>query len=580
MLSPQYFLYLATGPAGQTKLDLTSNPRIDASLLEQKGFQTMQLLRPPQPLWIIETILQKISVEPKHIFPKFFSKRAIQLLKELSPRVHFSCDSLLINDLKLNRFDPPDWEVFFKGRSLLLGEIPELLRSSGQDLPWDPEDWMQYLACEGKVQREAAVSLDRIGLPYCRRCGSTKQIIEDNCFFCGNPHCLTCSNCQSMGLAKSCLPLYSAPNLKRLEFPSEIKPVLNFNLTPPQLRASEQLEDFWEQGAGEFLVWAVCGAGKTEVSFAVIARALSEGARVLVAIPRKDVVQELLPRFEKAFPQVSVAALYGGSGNRYGDAPLTIATTHQCLRFYQNFDLIILDEGDAYPYQGSSMLHFAVWRSLKPEGKMVIMTATPDKLLLTKTASGKMAFVTIPARPHRQPLIVPELVKADFRLPTIPGSRWELPTLVKQFLIDIKRNDRKGLVFLPTIKLIDQIGGFLIRWADSQGIKGTSIHSRIKDRDSIKEELLKGSMDFLITSTILERGITIPNLDVLVLLADNEMVFDSRTLVQIAGRAGRLGEPARVVFAAKSITRAMRDSYQWIVKMNEEGYQLGYLDEI
>lgn len=578
MLSPQYFLYLATGPADQSSLNLTSNPRIDANFLHSKGYQNLYLIRPAQPLWIIENVFLKIAAGPKRISPKKFGKRVIQLLKEHSPRIRFGCETIPIEELVSEWFDPPDLEQYFTGRCLLLGEIPELLRSYGQDPTWDTEDLMQYLDCAGKIHREAAVTIDRIGLAYCRRCGSTKQIVKDNCIFCGSLHCLTCINCQSMGLAKSCLPLYSAPNNSRLEYKEKIEPVLSFQLTPPQSRASQQLQDFWGQDAGEFLVWAVCGAGKTEVSFGIIARALTEGARVLVAIPRKDVVQELAPRFERAFPGIPVAALYGGSGNRYQDAPLTIATTHQCLRFYRNFDLIILDEGDAFPYQGSSMLHYAVYRSLKPGGKLVIMTATPDQNLIAKTASGKMPFVTIPARPHGKPLIEPELIKEDFSLPSVPGLKWEPAPLVKQFILDIKTQNRKGLVFLPTIKQIEIIGKLLIQWAGSHGIKGTIIHSQVREREAIKGQLVNGALDFLVASTVLERGITIPNLDVIVLLADNEKVFDGRTLTQIAGRAGRLGEPARVVFIGSSITKAMRESRQWIVKMNEESRRLGYLD--
>ena len=85
------------------------------------------------------------------------------------------------------------------------------------------------------------------------------------------------------------------------------------------------------------------------------------------------------------------------------------------------------------------------------------------------------------------------------------------------------------------------------------------MHSRIRDRELPKAGLLTGALDFVITSTILERGITIPDLDVLVLAAENETIFDLRTLVQIAGRAGRKGEPGRVLFAAKRFTKAMRE---------------------
>lgn len=45
-----------------------------------------------------------------------------------------------------------------------------------------------------------------------------------------------------------------------------------------------------------FFIWAVCGAGKTEMLFHGIAEALQKGERVCIATPRTDVVLELAPR--------------------------------------------------------------------------------------------------------------------------------------------------------------------------------------------------------------------------------------------------------------------------------------------
>ena len=53
------------------------------------------------------------------------------------------------------------------------------------------------------------------------------------------------------------------------------------------------------------LVWAVCGAGKTEVLFAGINRALLAGKRVCLATPRTDVVLELCSPFKKGIPGYS-----------------------------------------------------------------------------------------------------------------------------------------------------------------------------------------------------------------------------------------------------------------------------------
>jgi len=356
-----------------------------------------------------------------------------------------------------------------------------------------------------------------------------------------------------MGLAKSCIPLYSTayPDISP-ENGEKLEPQLDFELTPPQKKAAGELIKFLDSGEPQFLVWAVCGGGKTEVSFQAVAKVLTDGGRVLFAIPRKDVVIELLPRFQKAFPGVEIIALYGGSGGRFADATLTIATTHQCLRFYEKFDLVILDEADAFPYQGCEMLHFAVKRSIKPGRHMIIMTATPDRNLIKKAEHGKIPYVSIPARPHRKPLVVPDIVKIALNNPPNSSNFWEPPRHIERFMIEGHENKRRIMIFLPTIKMIEDIGNGLVKWGVTKGLRGACAHAKSPNREIVKNDLLTGTIDFLITSTIFERGITIPNLDVLVLFADYETIFDTRTLIQIAGRVSRKGEPAQVVFLAKS----------------------------
>lgn len=581
MLSPKYYFYFAIGPQVQSKVQITSNPRVDAYILERAGYQEIYLIQPPQPVWIAEAAFREI-VRLQIVDQRKFEKIAPRLINEVYPQKHFSLNRFLIKDLRMEDIDLPGEERLFWGKSLLGTEVPGLLNATGCKVPWDPENWLQFLYFHSKIRREAAVSVDNLGIPYCRRCGSTRDIFEDNCQFCGSRSCYTCSNCQTMGIAKSCIPLYSMACPDQTGHPTanmeEIRPQLNFELTPPQQRASAALEKFLDSEAPRFLVWAVCGGGKTEVSFQIVAKTLSRGGRVLFAIPRKDVVIELVPRFQKAFPNLRISALYGGSGERFSDAPLTIATTHQCLRFFQGFDLIILDEADAFPYQGSEMLHYAVQRSLKPGGRLVIMTATPDRWLIEKARAGEIPSVSIPARYHRRPLAVPELVKLDLKFADQHRQKWEPPSFIQEFFFRTKLSGRKALIFLPTIKSIEEIGKALVEWGRNREIHGEFIHSKRTNRTDARNDLQRGEIHFLVTSTILERGITIPNLDVMVLMADQETVFDCRTLVQIAGRVSRLGEPARVIFCAKTFSKGMKDCCHWIETMNREGRELGYVD--
>ena len=67
-----------------------------------------------------------------------------------------------------------------------------------------------------------------------------------------------------------------------------------------------------------------------------------------------------------------------------------------------------------------------------------------------------------------------------------------------------------------------------------------------------------GELDFLVTTTILERGVTFPGVDVCVVNAHEEE-FSREVLVQIAGRVGRTAEcpTGEVVYFHNGKTKAM-----------------------
>ena len=161
-------------------------------------------------------------------------------------------------------------------------------------------------------------------------------------------------------------------------------------------------------------MWAVCGAGKTEVVYPLLARVLERKERIPWATPRRDVVLELAPRIQQAFPSVNLSVLYGGAEDKWGKGDIILSTTHQALRFYRLFDLVIVDEVDAYPYTQDEMLPFAVNRARKIEGKTVYLTATPRKahrLRMEKRPSHPdyLSHVKIPVRYHGHPLPIPRI---------------------------------------------------------------------------------------------------------------------------------------------------------------------------
>ena len=139
------------------------------------------------------------------------------------------------------------------------------------------------------------------------------------------------------------------------------------------LKWSGQYTELQQQAANEtlasvkakrsHLIHAVCGAGKTELLFPTVYDALKRGLRVCIATPRTDVVLELYPRFQQAFPETIIHALYGGALYQNGYAQFVIATTHQLYRFDKAFDVMIVDEADAFPYTFDETLQRAVGKA-------------------------------------------------------------------------------------------------------------------------------------------------------------------------------------------------------------------------
>ncbi len=462
------------------------------------------------------------------------------------------------------------------GRILFRHELLSALAGSRLDAH-TIEAGLQYLVSCGRCEILPSISILGGDRYVCNRCGQSTGIRKLPCSICRSGACHYCEECAGMGEAKQCMPLYAFPGMEVRNACGNIDLVFPGRLTAAQKNASDEIKNhiLLEKSSGKAaLVWAACGAGKTEVVFEAIRGVLVSGGRVLFAIPRRDVVIELEERIRKAFPGVSVTALYGGSAEKYPDVALTIATTHQVIRFYHCFDLIVLDEMDAFPYQGSEMLQYAVFRAKKKCGRIIFMTATPSAKYLQQVRKSGEKLVKIPARHHRFPLPVPEIRT---------GSPVKGHPLYEQLLSFIRGSVKDGksvFVFVPTIALAERTGAELAEVLACEGIKVDCSHSKDANRDQKKTGFAGGNIQVLVTTTIMERGITVPNVNVLVLYADNERIFNEQSLIQMAGRAGRTSAfpTGRVWFAAGKTTAAMLEAVKRIKSLNKEAFEKGYID--
>ena len=295
--------------------------------------------------------------------------------------------------------------------------------------------------------------------------------------------------------------------------------VLKYPLTPAQKRIGHEAAEKIHQT--DVIIKAVCGAGKTEMVVETIARAMAEKKKIIFAIPRRQVVLELAERFRQIFPKAKVAAVCGGHTNET-DGDLIVCKTHQLARYAPDgCDILILDEPDAFPFRGDPVLHGLARSAVK--GHSLFLTATPDAELQQRIHKGDLYLLELNERPHGHPVPVPELRIGSFPFLFLYLIRW---------LREHEKHPR--MVFVPTIVMADVLAGLLKIFFPETMV----LTSKSEQRDEKIERYRGQRHGIIVTTTVLERGVTVVGADVCVFEAGHR-VFDEAALIQMAGRAGR-----------------------------------------
>jgi competence protein ComFA len=370
----------------------------------------------------------------------------------------------------------------------------------------------------------------------CPRCGNTDPRYIG--YLNGKPYCRRCIG-------------FNGQQAKRPSFfNSCIKLKIDYRLSNEQKKVANQVLANFKEGK-DSLIHAVTGAGKTELVYYTMEYAIQHGMTVGFAAPRRDVIIDLYPRISSAFPDAKTTYIIGEhSSCLKGD--IILLTTHQLYRFPDYFDLLIIDEIDAFPYKGDPVLNTFALKSI--HGNKILLSATPSSEDIKKMKK-KGSVYEIDSRYHHHPLPVPKFIKADFSL-FFTGVK-ELGKLLKL--------QKPVFFFVPTI----QIGQQVFPWIKKLYKGGALVDSEEEQRDQRIRDFKDGKLSYLVTTSILERGVTVKGLQVIVYRADHKL-YTKEALIQIAGRAGRKKEEpdGEVLFIGKEENEAIRNAIGEIKQTN------------
>ncbi len=377
---------------------------------------------------------------------------------------------------------------------------------------------------------------------------------EVNCPRCGQVYKeRKCSSCSEFGPVDPSTKFYQLPyqcyQIKRTYIKIDVQ------LTALQTKASSFIcANCLEK---EILIWAVCGSGKTEITFEIIRRNLNQGNFVAFVIPRKDLLNEIPNRLEEVFVGVDIVKL-SSEHKKKRDGQLYVLTPNQLLRFKNAFSLVICDEVDAYPFMEDPRFIYGVESSRREECATIFLTSTPSQEFLTRD----LVVFTIYERWHQFELPVPELIYQNRKLFKF--------RILNKSLKQCINNERQLLLFVGQIGFGHQVQRKLEKW----GYECKFVYAQDEKRAQKVEEFRSGRLPILITTTILERGVTFKGIDVIVLDSDC-FTYNVAALVQIAGRVNRKidDQSGIVIFCFEHLTKTIEIAIEQIKEMNDKRSQ-------
>ncbi|MFP4432407.1 MAG: transcription-repair coupling factor [Spirochaetota bacterium] len=342
-------------------------------------------------------------------------------------------------------------------------------------------------------------------------------------------------------LAGRLITLYSRrQKTQGFAFPPDAEWQLDFEAnfpyeeTPDQLRCIEEVKADMERPTPmDRLVCGDVGYGKTEVAMRAAFKAVSAGKQVAFLAPTTILAEqhfETITERTDGFP--IVAAMLSRfvpkseqrktlKGLEEGKVDLVIGT-HRILQRdvrFKDLGLIIVDEEQRFGVKDKERL-----KELKTSVDALALTATP-----------------IPRTLHMSLLKIRDMSVLN----TPPHNRRPIETHIREFSEELvtrairRELDRGGQVYYlhNRIDTLENVREFLTRLLPDVVIDTAHGQMTSEELEDIMHRFVHGGSQVLVSTTIIENGIDIPNVNTIII--DRADMYGISQLYQLRGRVGR-----------------------------------------
>jgi ATP-dependent DNA helicase RecG len=316
-------------------------------------------------------------------------------------------------------------------------------------------------------------------------------------------------------------------------FTEDLVDSLPFTLTKAQEKVIGEIFDDMERSKPmNRLVQGDVGSGKTVVALMAMLKAVENGYQASMMVPTEILAQQHYFNIISLLKGIDINCQLMTSKVRKGDGtPDIMIGTHALIQegvAFDNLGLAVVDEQHRFGVRQRAMLRK---KGFNPD--VLVMTATPIPRTLAMTLYGDLDHSSIDELPPGRTPVETMIVKES----------------KKQMVYDlIRREINTGGQAYVVYPLIEEGENMNIRSAElgCEALNGMFpemrielIHGRMKpaERQSVMEQFKSDEIKILVSTTVIEVGVDVPNANVMVIVHAER--FGLSQLHQLRGRVGR-----------------------------------------
>lgn len=362
----------------------------------------------------------------------------------------------------------------------------------------------------------------------------------------------------------------------------DLKSKLDFNLTNAQNRAiREILLDQKKNTPMNRLLQGDVGSGKTIVALISLFNVVMNGYQTALMVPTEILAKQHFEAAQKLFKDFNIdIQLLIGSTTQKEKAKIKtdlqngkikiIIGTHTLFQDdieFKNLGMIVTDEQHRFGVNQRAKLY-----SKGKNVDILVMTATPIPRTLSLYLYGDLDISVIDELPPGRQKIDTFYIKSNQKNKAYSFALKEIQKGRQVYIVCPFVEDNEELEIASVEKLYEHLKKSIFRDTSISILHGKMSS---KEKDSVMEQFKKDKIKVLLSTTVIEVGINVPNATLMII--ENAERFGLAQLHQLRGRVGRGSDKSYCILIADIKSQNIRKRME-IMKSSNDGFYIAEED--